>query len=289
MGWAVPGTGTIEWSKAMTKRSRPTIVRQVEDKRPQAPLPDDGKSQVISKEPQDLNDKPTAVRICGEDDYFTDLEYRRSRLKEALGIDDYAFCDGLLQQLNSLFPLDEGPKSETDFNFVLSVLKSPKPVDKDHAMLLFQMALVQLCIPRQAQILLKPINYELPYDVAVALHRANWDAGRMEPQKIKIQNQPVRQTGERTFNQLLHTFALQLQISTNYRKSAVAKPQAVFTSTDGAKALPTHGAEAKKTEKDPAERSSRLNGSHRSAAGFTDRRKQMNSINVQKGNGQASS
>ena len=75
----------------------------------------------------------------------------------------------------------------------------------------------------------------------------------------------------------------------NYRKTAVAKLQAVFTSTDDAKALPTDGAEAKKTEKDPAERSSRLNGSHRSAAGFTDRRKQMNSINVQKGNGHASS
>jgi hypothetical protein len=273
----------------MKKRSRPTIVKHVGDKRPQAPLPDADKSQVISKEAQDLNGKPAGVRICGEDDYFTDLEYRRSRLKEALGIDDYAFCDGLLQQLNRLFPLDEGPESETDFNFVLSVLKS-NPVDKDHAMLLFQMALVQLCITRQAQILLKPINYELPYDVAVALHRANWDAGRMEPQKIKIHDQPVRQIGERMLTRLMHTFALQFRISANYRKTAVAKLQAVFTSTDDAKALPTDGAEAKKTEKDPAERSSRgLNGSHRSAAGFTDRRKQMNSINGQKGNGHASS
>jgi hypothetical protein len=165
-------------------RPRPKIDRQVEDKKPQGPLPDNGKSQATWKETLGLKDQP-AVRHCGEDDYFTSLESRRSRLKEALGMVDYAeyaFCDGLLQQLNRLFPIEEGTQSETDFDFVLSVLKSLR-LDKHHAMLLFQMALLQLCITRQVEILLKPLNYELPYDVAVALNRANWDAGRMEPQK----------------------------------------------------------------------------------------------------------
>ena len=267
-----------------------------EDRKPQGPVPNDSKSQATCKEAQGLNDKPAAVRICGEDDYFTNREYRLSRLKEALGIDDHAFCDGLLQQLNRLFPIDEGPQSETDFDFVLSVLKSPKPVDKHHAMLLFQMALVQLCITRQGQILLRPINYELPYDVAVALHRTNWDAGRMEPQKIKIHDQPVRQMGERMLTRLMHTFAMQFQISVSYRDAAelLARPLQVSASTDGAQAqtLPSDGTEAArlKTQKDPPERCSRgLNASDQSGAGFTESSKQMNSTNHQKGNGHASS
>jgi hypothetical protein len=273
----------------MKKRSRPTIVRPVDDKRPQAPLPDDGKSQATCEEAQGLDDRLAAI-ISGEDDYFTNLESRRSRLKETLGIDDHAFCDGLLQQLNSIFPIDEGPESDTNFNFVLSVLESP--VDKDHAMLKFQMALVQLCTTRQAQILLKPINYELPNDVALALLRADCDAGRMERQKIKIQDQPVRQMGERMLTRLMHTFALQFKLSASYRKAAAAKLQAIFVSTDDAKAVRSDGPDAarRKTQKDPPARSSQQqNGSHHSAAGFTDSSKQTNSINAQKGNGDASS
>ena len=241
-----------------------------EDRKPQGPVPNDSKSQATCKEAQGLNDKPAAVRICGEDDYFTNLEYRLSRLKEALGIDDHAFCDGLLQQLNRLFPIDEGPESETDFNFVLSVLKSPKPVDKDHADLLFQMAVGQLCMTRQAEILLKPINYELPYDVAVALHRAAWDAGRMAPQKINIHDQPVRQMAERMVTRLMQTFAMQLQISAAYRKAAEpsVKGQQVYASarrqdfqSDGTEAV-RHKAQKRG-----------LNGSRQSAARFTDRSK----------------
>jgi hypothetical protein len=281
----------------MKPRPRPKIDRQVEDKKPQGPLPDNGKSQATWKERLGLKDQP-AVRHCGEDDYFTSLESRRSRLMEALGIvdyADYAFCDGLLQQLNRLFPIDAGPQSDTDFDFVLSVLKSPKPNDKHHAMLLFQMALVQLCITRQGEILLKPINYELPYDVAVALHRANWDAGRMEPQKIKIYDQPVRQMAERMLTRLSHTFALQFQISAGYQKAAeLANLQQVTANTHGAQAktLLSDGTDAapRKRQKDVPGRSSRaLDGSQRSAAGFTDGSKEMNSMDIQKANGHASS
>jgi hypothetical protein len=47
----------LKRSNGLTMRSRPTITRKAEDKRPQAPLPDDGKSQVISKAAQSLNDQ----------------------------------------------------------------------------------------------------------------------------------------------------------------------------------------------------------------------------------------
>jgi hypothetical protein len=266
------------------KRSRPTIAGKAEDKKAQGPLPEDGKSQATWKEKLErlgLKDQPV-TGLTGEDDYFTNLESRRSRLKKALGIDDHAFCDGLLQQLNRLFPIDEGAKSEMDFSFVLSVLESP--VDKDHAMLRFQMALVQLCITRQAQILLRPINYELPDDVAVALHQVNWDARRMEPQKIKIQDQPVRQVAERMVTRLMHTFALQFEISASYRKDheQSVKGQQVYVSTSGQNLL-TDGTKA-------AGRSSQQqNGYHHSAAGFTESSKPTNAVNVQKSNGHASS
>jgi hypothetical protein len=133
----MPSTKKIERSTAMNKRSRPKTGRQVGEKRPQGAVPDDCKSQVTCKEAQGLNDKPAPVRICGEDDYYTDREYRCSRLKEALGIDNDAFCDGLLQQLYRLLPINEGPESEADFNFVLAVLKDAKPVDTLHANLVF--------------------------------------------------------------------------------------------------------------------------------------------------------
>jgi hypothetical protein len=157
----------------MNKRSRQKIVREVADKRPQAPLPDDGKSQVISKEAQGLKDEPAAVRITGEDDYWIIREYNCSRLKEALGIDDNDFCEGIYQQLDNLLSIEEGSQNRRNFDFVLSVVRSPKRVDKLEAMQLIQMAVVHLSAMRQSEILLKPLNYELPGDVAVALHRAS--------------------------------------------------------------------------------------------------------------------
>jgi hypothetical protein len=270
---------------AMNKRSRPKINRQVQDKKHQAPVPDGSKSQVTGKEARRLDDEHGLVWIRDEDDYYTNREDRLSRLKEALGIEDRAFCEGLLQQLYRLLPIDEGPESETDFNFVLSFLKSPKPVDKPHAVLLLQMAVGQLCAMRQAQILLKPINYELPYDVAVALHRAAWDTRRMEPQRIKIQDQPVRQMAERMLTRFMQTYALQLQVSVNYRKAAESLER-----SQAAILINSSAAPRRKTPQNPAARSFRgLNGSQQSAAGVSDYSKQMNSIDLHKSNGRASS
>jgi len=257
------------------KRSRPKIVRQVEDKKPQAPLPDDGKSQATGKEAQGLNDKPAAKGLTFGDEDWIAFEDARSRLKEALGIDDDDFCIGIVRQLEKLTNWGHW-SDQDDFNFVLSALKDAKPVDKYHAMLYVQMAVCQLVLMKQAEVLLKPVMFELPADFQVAIHNANYDTTRLDKQKIRVDDLPLRQSGERSVSRLMQTYVLLLQASIAYRK---AHEQSV-------KVQPAR----QKTDKDPPARSSqKLNGSHQSAQGFTDSSKQMNSINVQKSNDHASS
>jgi hypothetical protein len=267
---------------AMIPRSRPTIDRQVEDKRPQAPLPDNGKSQVISKEAQGLNDRPAAKGFAVEDLDGIAFEHALSDLKEALGTDDEDFCKGILVQLKRLTPYGHGT-DQTDFNFVLSVLKDEKPFNKLHAMQVVQMAVVHLAAMTQSQILVKPVRFELPADFQSAIQNAKWDTSRLDKQKIKFDDQPARQVGERIVTRLMQTFALQLQASAAYRKSEASKVQQVSAITGGP-ALLTGGTEAVpcKAQKAAAAQPSRgLNGSRQSAAPPV--------INIQKSNGHPSS
>lgn len=250
----------------MQKRLPPKTGRRVEEKKPQEPVPDDGKPQLRCKE------EPAVHGFVVEDEDQMRLDYELSRLKEALpGIADPAFYDGLLHQLKRLFPFEDGPDSMRNFDFVLAVLKDAKPVDALHANVVFQMAVGQIAITRQFEILLKPIRPELPSDVAVAMHRAAWDAGRMEPQKIKIADQPVRLMVERMLTRLMQTNARLLQVSTAYKKAFEAARH-----------------EAQK--KAPARFSRRLNGSRQCAVRISGSSKeQMNAIQVRKTNGRASS
>ena len=152
----------------MTKRSRATIVRTVEDKRPQAPLLDDVRSQATCEKVQGLNDKPVAVGFTVEDEERIAFAQARSRLKEALGIDDDDFCAGILGQLKKLTNWAHWADAD-DFNFVLSVLKDAKPIDKFHALLNVQMAVCHLCAMRQTEVLLKSVRFELPADFLLGL------------------------------------------------------------------------------------------------------------------------
>ena len=97
---------------------------------------------------------------------------------------------------------------------------------------------------RQSEILLKPINYELPGDVAVALHKVSWDTGRMEKQRIKIDEQPARLAGERMVTRLMQTYARHLQTSAAYRKSAEASKVQQVPAITGGRALLTGCTEA---------------------------------------------
>jgi len=163
------------------------------------------------------------------------------------------------------------------------MVRSPKPVDKLHAMQLIQMAVVHLSAMRQSEILLKPLNYELPRDVATALHKADWDAGRMEKQRIKIDEQPARLAGERMVTRLMQTYALQLQTSAAYRKSAEASKvlQVPALLTGRTEATPHI---AQKTA--AAQPLRGLNGSRQSAAQLKgEPKQQINSTDIQNSNG----
>jgi hypothetical protein len=285
ISWAMPSTEKIERSKTMIKRSRPKIGRQVEDKSPQGALPDDNKSQVKCKEAQDPSDEPVAQCLVVEDEDWIELEYECSRLKQALGIDDDDFCMGILRQLEKLTNFRHWA-DRCDFNFVLSVLKDARPVDKLHAMIYVQIAVCQLAVMKQAEVLLKPVRFELPADFQSAIHNARYDTSRLDKQKIKVDDLPVRQSGERAFSRLMQTFVQLVQISIAYRNAAELsmKGRQVWASADGQRFLSdTTEAVRHKAQKRG------LNGSGQSAAGFADRSKSPNSNKIQKTNGRASS
>jgi hypothetical protein len=189
----------------MINRPRSTIVRKVDDKRPQAPLPEDGKSQATCKEAQGLNDKPAAKGFIVEDEEWIAFNHARLRLKQALGIDDDDFCTGILGQLQKLTNWGHWADQD-DFNFVLSLLKDAKPIDKFHALLHVQMAVCHLCAMRQTEVLLKSVRFELPADFQSDLHYAKYDSSRLDKQKIKVDDLPVRQSGERAVRGLMQTY-----------------------------------------------------------------------------------
>ena len=272
----------------MRKQSPAKTNRQFvpKDKKAQDSVPKDHKkSQAQSNEAERLIHRPAAVGFTVEDEDWNSLEGDRSRLKEALGIDDDDFCEGILYQLYGLTA--KGEYGDATFNFVLSVLKDVGPVDKFYAMLVVLMAVCHLAAMKQAQILLKSVQFELPADFQLAIHDAKYDTSRLDKQKIKVDDLPLRQSGERSVSRLMQTYVLLLQTSIAYRRAAEpsVKGQQVYASarrqdfqSDGTEAV-RHKAQKRG-----------LNGSRQSAARFTDRSKPpMNSNKIQKTNGRAPS
>jgi hypothetical protein len=154
-------------------------------------------------------------------------------------------------------------------------------------MLYVQMAVCQLVLMKQAEVLLKPVRFELPADFQLAIHNAKYDASRLNKQKIKVDDLPVRQSGERSVSRLMQTYVLLLQASISYR-SAV-EGQQIYASAVRHKFLSDgdRSAERHKAQKHaPARPSLGLNG----AARFTHTSKApLNSNKIQKTNGRASS
>jgi hypothetical protein len=254
---------------------------------------------VREKKREHPNDRIAAQPLIVEEPEWISFKEALSDLKAALGTDktdetdDEDFYKGILRQLESLAPFGSWG-DRTDFYFVLSVLKDSKPVNKLHAMLVVQMAVCNLAIMRQAQILLKPVRFELPADLQSALHHARWDTSRLDKQKIKVDDLPVRLAGERAVTRLMQTYAQQLQTSADYQKCAEAsvKVEQVSAITNG-QGLLTSRTEAgpykrRKTAVGPSSRGQ--NGSQHPAASISGSSKeQMNAIDVHKTNGRASS
>lgn len=136
---------------------------------------------VLEKKSEHPNHKQV-VRITGEDDdYWSRLEADAFLIKKALGIDDNEFCKEIANEVYGLGGLSDNAL----FDFVVSVLKDSRPVDKLHALLSVQMAVVHLCTMKQAQVLLKPIRFELPPEFRTAMRNAMMDLTRLDPQKSR--------------------------------------------------------------------------------------------------------
>ena len=155
-------------------------------------------------------------RFFVEDDFREQLDRDIVRAQEALGIDDDAFCRVIVRRLYQVTVSALHGEKE-DFNFMLSVLKDLRPVDKIHAMLAVNVVLSQLSLMRMGEGLLKPITFELPAELISACHLAHWDLSRLDKQKIQIDDQPVREWGARMFSKLNQTFLMQLDAFMRYR------------------------------------------------------------------------
>jgi hypothetical protein len=106
--------------------------------------PNEAERVALNKQAQRQKEQPPAPRLSVVDDYRgtrTELDHpdevvAHSLLKGAVGTTDDDFCHGLLAHL-SIFQGDGLSASvENDVNFRLSVIKSQKPKDELHSMLL---------------------------------------------------------------------------------------------------------------------------------------------------------
>src|SRR5262249_41038229 len=155
------------------KHAEPAAIRESKNE------PTDRLRAVLEKDGDGLNDPPAARGVTVEDEDWNAFERALSALMEALGTDDAGFCTGILRQLERLAPFGHWG-DQTDFYFVLSVVKDARPVDKFHAMLYVQMAVCQLILMKQAEVLLKPVVFELPADFQLAIHNARYDVSRLD-------------------------------------------------------------------------------------------------------------
>jgi hypothetical protein len=114
-------------------------------------------------------------------------------LSEALGTADRDFAYGLLEQLASLSSHD-GRISESELNFMLSVIKDIKPNDQLEAMLAAQMAAVHLAT------------------MTFARHLAH-----------NVETIHQQDSAERAFNKLMRTFTTQMEALKRYRTGGEQK------------------------------------------------------------------
>jgi hypothetical protein len=113
-------------------------------------------------------------------------------LMEALGIADYSFGSGLLNQLVNAGS-QGGAADEASVNFMLSVIKGIKPKDHLEAMLAAQMA---------------------------AIHMATMTFTR---RLAHVENIPQQDSAERTLNKLARTYAGQMETLKRYRTGGEQK------------------------------------------------------------------
>jgi len=185
--------------------------------------PTDAECAALNRQAERQKDQPAAPRFRVVSDYrgirteldHPDMGVAHSLLKEALGTGDDDFCRGLLAQLPG-FENDGDSGSETELNFLISIIKNGKPKDELHAMLLAQMAVVHMVQMKMAQNFVRIQKQLLRID-------RGWDDRhpdviRERPSDIKSLSLLLDST-ERGYNRLTRTFCMQMDASEHYRRS----------------------------------------------------------------------
>jgi hypothetical protein len=120
-----------------------------------------------------------------------DLQVGNVVLMQAMGSTDFEFYNGLIGQLVNAS--EKGEPSQSDANFMLSVVKGIEPRDQVEAMLAAQMA---------------------------AVHMASMTFAR---RLAHVENIPQQDSAERAFNKLARTFATQMETLKRYRSGGEQK------------------------------------------------------------------
>ena len=113
----------------------------------------------LNKQAQRQKEQPPAPRLSVVDDYrgtrteldHPDVVVAHSLLKESIGTGDDDFCRGFLAQLPVFEGDGQSASVENELNFRLSVVKSQKPKDELHTMLLALMGETFLVSMRAAR------------------------------------------------------------------------------------------------------------------------------------------
>jgi hypothetical protein len=186
--------------------------------------PTDAERAALDRQAQRQKEQPPAPRFNVVGDYrgvrieqdHPDMVVAHSLLKDALGTADDDFCRGLLAQLCDFLGLEDSAWVETEFNFLLSVIKNGKPKDELHAMLLAQMGVASLVQMRTAQ------NFRRIQADSLRIAR---DFPGKDPFVIRELASFTKNLSllldiaERSFNQFARTYCKQLEASERYRRS----------------------------------------------------------------------
>jgi hypothetical protein len=145
-------------------RSRPKIDRQVQDKKPQGAMPEDRKSQGAVPD-----DNKSQVSSIPADGHQVLIAY----LSRALGILGSRFAAGLMDQIVK-FCADGAHFDSERYKFLVACLVTSKPRNHVEAMLVLQMATMQLLYMKYGGLLLNsesPVQAELFEGIVTKLAR----------------------------------------------------------------------------------------------------------------------
>jgi hypothetical protein len=202
----------------------------------------DAERAAPNRQPQRQKAQPPAPRfnmVADDRGFRVKLDHpdtidAHSLLKAALGTADDDFYEGLLSQLCGLVNTDDSYDkiSESDLNFLLSIIKSGKPKDELHTLLLFHMAAGSMVQVQALQ------NFSRIQKRISCIDRDLCDISPflIEKTTALLKNLSLLQDcTERSINRFARTFCMQLEALERYRRSG--EPSTTVHVAPGAQAI----------------------------------------------------